>query len=169
MYTPTLFTTTPASPPRLSEAGDGPHRIILMDLNVALSENFGEMQKHVMWDFVRNHERYRQWMVDLLRDEYVILMTARSERWAKPTLRRIQQTTDWRPDEAWFNDTDISGGDAHKIKRHLLRAYVYPIHGTDKSRYLAIESNSRTRGMYAIEGIRAIDCERHGRWEAIPT
>jgi hypothetical protein len=144
------------------------YRIILMDLNVALSENFRDMTRYSMSEFVNFVERYRDWMVELLRHEYTVIMTARSERWAKPTLSRIYRQTGWRPQEAWFNDTNLSGSEAHRIKRHLLQTYVYPIHGRAKSRYLAIESNNRTREMYRRENIRAIDCEREGQWEAIP-
>jgi hypothetical protein len=50
-------------------------RIILMDLNVALSSNFKEMRHHNFETFVKEVEEYRDWMVDLLRPEFVILIT----------------------------------------------------------------------------------------------
>ena len=148
------------------EAPNG--RKILMDLNVALSSNFAEMRQHHMATFVKSVETYRDWMVDLLRDEYVILITARDQRWANDTLRRIHQETGWTPQEAWFNDTGISGQYAPKVKKALLHSYVFPQHGMQVSQYLAIESNSETRKMYQSLGIRAIDCERQGKWHAIP-
>lgn len=148
------------------EAPNG--RKILMDLNVALSSNFHEMRSYPMSQFVKSVETYRDWMVDLLRDEYVILITAREQRWANDTLKRIHQQTGWTPNEAWFNDTGISGQYAPQVKKSLLTAYVFPQHGMQMSQYLAIESNAETRKMYASIGIRAIDCERQGKWHAIP-
>lgn len=158
MMNPTLFDD--------SEAPNG--RIILMDLNVALSENFNEMRNYPFGYFLKEVERYRQWMVELLKDEYVILITAREQRWAKTTLQRIHKQTGWTPQEAWFNDTGIKGSDAPAVKRTLLKNYVFPEHGDTMSQYLAIESNSATREMYRSLGIRAIDCERQGKWHAIP-
>jgi hypothetical protein len=121
-----------------------------------------------MSHFVTNVETYRDWMVDLLKDEYVILITARDQRWANATLKRIAQQTGWTPQEAWFNDTGISGQYAPQVKKTLLHSYVLPNHGTQMSQYLAIESNVETRRMYQSLGIRAIDCERQGQWHAIP-
>lgn len=143
-------------------------RVILMDLNVALSENFDDMRKHSFPHFISSVERYRANMVDLLRAEYVVLITARDARWAKATLRRIHEQTGWLPQEAHFNDTGLTGRDAAEVKRRLLHQYVLPEHGTNLSRYLAIESNSDTRKMYAAQGIRAIDCDRHNSWHVIP-
>lgn len=143
-------------------------RKVLMDLNVALSSNFHEMRKYHMSTFVKSVETYRDWMVDLLRDEYVILITARDIRWRDETLRRIHSLTGWTPQEAWFNDTGISGQYPAQIKKSLVQQYVFPTHGSNTSQFLAIESNIETRRMYKSMGIQAIDCERQGKWHAIP-
>ena len=150
-------------------AGDSPssgQRIILMDLNVALSENFSEMRRYPMWEFVSSVETFRQWMVELLRDEYTIVVTARDIRWRERTLERLHEQTGWTPQEAWFNNTGISGAAA--VKQQLVSQYVLPRHGAAPGEYLAIESNYRTRQMYRALGIRAIDCERDGEWTCIP-
>ena len=39
------------------------------------------------------------------------------------------------------------------IKEHLLREKILPVHGGDAGRYIAIESNPRSREMYARFGI----------------
>ena len=72
-----------------SETGEGSfltpepslNRLILMDLNVALSENFSEMKNHSFINFITSEEKFRQWLIDLLKDEYVIVVTARDTRW----------------------------------------------------------------------------------------
>lgn len=144
-------------------------RIVLMDLNVALSSNFNSMYKYGFEDFVKNRENYRQWMVDLLRKEYVILITARNIKWAIPTLQRIADTTDWQPNVALFNDTKYEGKDAPKIKEHQMINHVFETYGADPNIYHAIESNTSTRQMYKRLGIPSVhDCARFGRWKKLP-
>jgi hypothetical protein len=62
------------------------------------------------------------------------------------TLDRIEEQTGWRPDDACFAPKGWWNPPA--IKEHLLRKEVFPVHGED-ARYIAIESNPRTREMYA--------------------
>ena len=56
-----------------------------MDLNVALSENFSEMKHHSFINFITSEEKYRLWLIDLLREEYVIVITARDIKWKEQT------------------------------------------------------------------------------------
>lgn len=145
-------------------------RIVLMDLNVALSSNFSEMRNHGFADFVDNHERYHKWMVELLRPEFVVLITARNIKWAIPTLKRIADETDWQPDVALFNDTGIDGQDAPAIKEHQMLNRVFKKYGDDTSIYHAIDSNANTRAMYSRLGIESVhDCARgKNRWFRLP-
>lgn len=144
-------------------------RIVLMDLNVALSSNFDSMYKYGFEDFIKNHERYRQWMVELLRPEYVILITARNIKWAIPTLKRIADETDWQPDVALFNDTGYDGADAPKIKEHQMINHVFKNYGDDPTIYHAIESNSGSRAMYRRLGLTSVhDAKRTGKWSELP-
>ena len=121
--------------------------IILLDLNYTLVANSPRhgttperMEKRLAG------ERYRQWLVELVRPHTVVLITARPEAWQLRTLDRIEEQTGWRPQDAcfaprgWFNPP--------AIKERLLLKSVFPIHGRDAG-YLAIESNPRTREMYA--------------------
>jgi len=121
--------------------------IILLDLNYTLVANSPRhgatperMEKRLAG------ECYRQWLVELVRPHTVVLITARPEAWMLRTLDRIEDQTGWRPQDAcfaprgWFNPP--------AIKEHLLHKSVFPIHGRDAG-YLAIESNPRTREMYA--------------------
>jgi len=121
--------------------------IILLDLNYTLVTNSPRhgttperMEKRLAG------EQYRQWLVELVRPHTVVLITARPEAWQLRTLDRIEEQTGWRPQDAcfaprgWFNPP--------AIKEHLLEKAVFPIHGRDAG-YLAIESNPRTREMYA--------------------
>jgi hypothetical protein len=120
---------------------------ILLDLNYTLVANSPRhgttperMEKRLTC------EQYRQWLVELVRPHTVVLITARPEAWQLRTLDRIEEQTGWRPQDAcfaprgWFNPP--------AIKEHLLEKAVFPIHGRD-AKYLAIESNPRTREMYA--------------------
>ena len=144
-----------------------PKRIILMDLNVALSENFSEMKHHSFINFITSEEKYRLWLIDLLREEYVIVITARDIKWKEQTLKRIFEESGWNPQEALFNDTGMKGDNPPEIKKAAMEKYVLPNHGSSAN-YLAIESNASTRSMYKKLGVKAIDCLREGSWTEIP-
>ena len=121
--------------------------IILLDLNYTLVANNSargtapeRMEKRLA------NEQYRQWLVELIRPHIVVLMTARPETWMLRTLDRIEAQTGWRPQNACF--APRGWWNAPAIKQHLLKKDVFPIHGED-ARYIAIESNPRSREMYA--------------------
>lgn len=121
--------------------------IILLDLNYTLVAN---SPKHgttpVRMEKRLAGEQYRQWLVELVRPHTVVLITARPETWTMQTLDRIEEQTGWRPQDACFAPKGWWNPPA--IKEHLLKRDVFPIHGED-AKYLAIESNPRTREMYA--------------------
>jgi hypothetical protein len=125
--------------------------IILLDLNYTLVANNPargttpeRMEKRLA------NEKYRQWLIELVRPHTVVLITARPEKWMLRTLDRIESETGWRPQEACFAPTGWWNPPA--IKEHLLKKDVFPFHG-GFDRYLAIESNPKTREMYAKFGI----------------
>ena len=126
---------------------DSARPIILLDLNYTLVANNSarsvateRMEKRLA------HEQYRQWLVELVRPHPVILMTARPKTWMIKTLDRIEEQTGWRPLDACFAPKGWWNPPA--IKEHLLKKDVFQNHGED-ARYIAIESNPRTREMYA--------------------
>lgn len=128
--------------------------IILLDLNYTLVANSPRRGTTPPPMAVRlRTERYRMWLIELVRPHHVILMTARPCRWREPTLARILQGTGWFPQEAFF--ADRSPGAPPGIKQRILMDHVYPRHGRN-AHYLAIESNPRTRAMYARHGIPAV-------------
>jgi hypothetical protein len=136
---------------RSSTTSPGGSPIILLDLNYTLVANnpprgttSPRMAKRL------EEERYRQWLVELVRPHTVILVTARPDRWKEATLDRIEQETGWRPDHACFAPRGWWNPPA--IKDYLLKKEIFPVHGDD-ARYIAIESNPRTREIYARFGI----------------
>lgn len=128
--------------------------IILLDLNYTLVANSPKRGTASPPMAVRLHtERYRQWLVELVRPHHVILITARPSRWREATLERIHQTTGWRPQEAFFAECGYGGPPG--IKQRILMAHVFPRHGHHAA-YFAIESNPGTRAMYVRHGIEAV-------------
>ena len=125
--------------------------IILLDLNYTLVANSSKhgttperMEKRLAG------ERYRQWLVELVRPHTVILISARPDRWLQATLVSIEQNTGWRPDAACF--APMGWWNPPAIKEHLLHRDIFPQWGRN-SKYLAIESNPRSRAMYAMFNI----------------
>jgi hypothetical protein len=131
--------------------------IVLLDLNYTFVENQAETAKLGGEDFGRRleFERYRRWLLDLVRDGHVILITARPERYRVRTLARIDSLLGWQPDEAYFNEHDLAPA---VCKQQLLLTKIFPKYGkpADGTRYFAVESNPRTAIMYAGYGIPAL-------------
>ena len=121
--------------------------IILLDLNYTLvANNPARGVTPPRMETRLAAEEYRQWLVELVRPHTVILITARPVAWMVKTLDRIEEQTGWRPQDACFAPRGWWNPPA--IKEHLLKRDVFPAHGED-ARYIAIESNPRTREMYA--------------------
>jgi len=121
--------------------------IILLDLNYTLvANNPARGTTPVRMDKRLANEQYRQWLVELVRPHTVVLITARPDTWTVRTLDRIEEQTGWRPQDSCF--APKGWWNPPSIKEHLLIKNVFPTHGDD-ARYLAIESNPRTREMYA--------------------
>ncbi len=127
----------------------------LLDLNYTLVGNSPERGSPSIRPFINQleQETYRQWLVELLRPHFVILITARPVKYREPTLERIAALCHWQPQEAYFAEINNR---PPAIKKHLLNTYILPQHGTDGSQYLAIESNPMTQGMYRNHGIKSV-------------
>ena len=135
--------------------------IILLDLNYTLVANSPKhgttperMEKRLAG------ERYRQWLVELVCPHTVILISARPDRWLQATLVSIEQKTGWRPEAACFAPRGWWNPPA--IKEHLLHREVFQQWGRN-SKYLAIESNPRSRAMYAKFGITSLWVNSSGK------
>jgi hypothetical protein len=131
--------------------------IVLLDLNYTFVDNQAETAKLGGEDFGRrlDFERYRRWLLDLVREGHVILITARPEKYRERTLARIDSLLGWKPDEAYFNEHDLMPA---VCKQEVLLTRIFPKYGrpSDGARYLAVESNPRTAFMYAGYGIPAL-------------
>lgn len=120
------------------------NKIILLDLNYTLVGNSVENKMTRPWTRKIRKESYREWLLDLVRDEYVILITARPEYQKDLTLDNIEKVLNWQPQEAYFNEIDQR---PPACKERILSKYIFPKHGEDAN-YFAIESNPQTKRMY---------------------
>ena len=83
-------------------------------------------------------------------------ISARPERQWEETLTNILRKTGWQPQEWYFNDIDAW---PPVFKKSALQRFIFPRYGEDGSLYYAVESNPRTRAMYAKFGIVAAPYE----------
>lgn len=146
---------TPSNPhPRGRRPRDG-QLIVLLDLNYTLVGNSPE-QRHVRPPQKKiAGETYRRQLVELCRPHFTILITARPQKQIEWSLASIAEKLDgWQPDLALFNEN--RDWRPEQWKRYALEEYVFPVCGNDASRFLALESNPRTRSMYAGFGIMAL-------------
>ena len=122
-------------------------RIILLDLNVTLSANAQQWRglqarKHGSYrrradapdnlptyaEWIAQRERYRQWLVELLRDEFVIIVTVRRKVYESITLQRIADQTGWVPQGACFRGTESPEGETlHRADRPAVRRRPEPV------------------------------------------
>ena len=103
-------------------------KIILLDLNYTLIE-----------------------LVEKIKDNYVILITATPYEKSFDSIKHIEENTDLKIEESYWNFNKSPP----ELKEYWLKKAVFPSHGEDPSKYLAIESNKDTRAMYAKYGIEA--------------
>lgn len=127
-------------------------KICLLDLNYTLVAN--QAQTHGIRPFSARlaAEEYRGDLIDAVRSDLVILVTARPRGQEKQTLDNIQRKTGWLPDEWYFNDVHAA---PPVFKESALIRFVLPKYGDRLSDFYAVESNPTTRIMYATHQISA--------------
>ncbi len=139
-----------------------PPKIVLLDYQCTLCSNGYGRGKWFNDPATKNRpfsewiaqEKMRNWMIPLLFGKRVIMITARKTRWENVTLTQIKKETGWLPDEWYFNPDEATPPE-HKFR--ILKEKVFPRHGTpQQTSYIALESNSMTRQMYADNNIFAI-------------
>ncbi len=125
-------------------------KIILLDLNYTLISNSWAIRYDKLPQKIFNR-KYEHELVDLIKDNYIILITASPYYTSYDSLKHIEENTDLKISESYWN----FGKRPPELKRYWLEKAVLPTHGDDPDKYLAIESNPRTREMYAEFGIEA--------------
>jgi hypothetical protein len=162
--------------PIIEPSFDGkPADVILLDYVYTLVANSGDCPRQysqIPGGFAGwiPKERYRTWLVDLLRGhERVLIVTARPERHKVLTLAHLKDVTGWEPHDAFFNYT---GSPPPLSKLLALRYYIFPRFGNpDKTGYMGLESNPKTRSMYAKQGIFSLPVPINTKrsWKTLPT
>lgn len=142
-------------------------RICLLDLNYTLVSNHAATKTLRPFSRRLEAEEYRADLIEAVRGDHVILITARPDRQQEETLANILRKTGWQPQEWYFNDIDAW---PPAFKKSALQRFIFPKHGEDGGLYYAVESNPRTRAMYRRYGIEAQPCDVFikGRRPALP-
>ena len=125
-------------------------KIILLDLNYTLIANSKEIWNYPLEKKIKS-QKYEEELIELIRENYVILITASPYKRSHKILRDIKAKTGFKPDESYWN----FGGQPPQVKKYWMENEVIPKHGDDADKYLAIESNPATRRMYKKLGIEA--------------
>jgi len=131
-------------------------RICLLDLNFTLVGNQAVSRALRPFSARMAAEEYRLDLIERIKDDYVIIITARPTYQASQTMANIKKKTGWQPAEYYFNDTD---SEPPVFKESALKRFVFPKHGNDGALYYAVESNPKTRSMYREYGIAAAPYE----------
>ena len=126
------------------------NKIILLDLNYTLISNSWAIRFEKFPQKI-NKRKYEHELIKLINDNYIILITASPYETSYDSLKHIEENTDLKIDESYWNFKKRPPA----LKRYWLEKAVLPTHGDDPEKYLAIESNEKTREMYAEFGIEA--------------
>lgn len=126
--------------------------IYLLDLNYTLVDKEKDAPRICPMELQIELETYRQWLIDMLKGKYVILTTARMQKYEIFTLNQIYTKTNWLPNESFFS---IFRHLPHIKKEWILKWRIFPKHGNNPEQFFAIESNPQTRAMYAKYGIKS--------------
>lgn len=125
-------------------------KIILLDLNYTLIANSKEIWNYPLEKKIKS-QQYELDLIELIKDNYVILITASPYKRSHKILRDIKEKTGFEVDESYWN----FGAQPPQVKKYWMENEVIPKHGDDADKYLAIESNPNTRRMYKKLGIEA--------------
>jgi hypothetical protein len=131
-------------------------KICLLDLNYTLVRNQAASRMLRPFSARMNAEEYRLDLIEKIKDDYVIIITARPTYQAAQTMANIEKKTGWQPAEYYFNDTE---SEPPVFKRSALQRFIFPKHGNAGAIYYAVESNPKTRTMYSEYGIFATPYE----------
>lgn len=124
-------------------------KVFLLDLNYTLVSN----SEIIIKPFSKQiqNEEYRIDLINILKDKYVILVTARPDKYKQETLAHIRKVTGWNPRLAYFNDLNLT---SPAFKERLLNDHIFPNYQPES--LIAIESNPKTRAMYKRNKIKAL-------------
>ena len=125
-------------------------KIILLDLNYTLISNSWKI-KDDKYPYKILNRQYELELVDKIKDNYVILITASPDKRSDKILNDLKEKTGFVPDESFWN----FGKEPPELKKYWMEKEIIPQHGDDMEKYLAIESNPKTRRMYKKLGIEA--------------
>ena len=125
-------------------------KIILLDLNYTLIANSKEIRTMPLDKKIKS-QKYETDLINLIKDNHVILITASPYRRSHKILRDLKEKTGFEPDESFWN----FGRQPPALKKYWMENEVIPQHGEEGDKYLAIESNPATRRMYKKLGIEA--------------
>ncbi len=132
-------------------------KIILLDLNYTLISNSWEIRFDRLPQKIYNR-KYEHKLIDLIKDNYVILITASPYETSYDSLKHIKENTSLKIDESYWNFKKSPP----ELKHYWMKKAVLPTHGNNPEQYLAIESNEKTRAMYNRLGIEA-----RSKWDFI--
>lgn len=124
-------------------------KIILLDLNYTLVSNSD--QKINPFENQIKQETYRSELLSKLQSDFVILITARPDKYKKQTLESLKRKNSFVPMDAFFNKYDSPPPVCKEI---ILNKYLLQRFNINKM--LAIESNPKTRAMYKRHNIKAV-------------
>lgn len=135
------------------------NKIILLDLNYTLISNsdkcFGAYPRRIY------KQKYEKELIDVIKNNYVILITARPITYKEETLRHLKKLTNFEPDDSYWNFEKNKGDmQPHKLKEYWLEKEIFKKYGDNPNLYFAIESNKLTRKMYHKKGINAISKQK---------
>lgn len=127
-------------------------KICLLDLNYTLVSNQADTRLLRPFSKRLEAEEYRIDLINAIKDDTVVIVTARPNYQQEATMENIFKKTGWKPEAEYFNDINA---EPPAYKESALNRFIFDRYGRDAARYYAVESNPETRKMYDRYGIKA--------------
>jgi len=130
-------------------------KVCLLDLNYTLVKN--QRETRLLYPFSKrlSAEEYREDLIEKIKKDFdsVLIITARPDCQREATMDNIWNKTGWKPAGTYFNQYNL---DPPACKERALIEYVFPMFEGECVEYVGIESNPKTREMYAKHKISAM-------------
>lgn len=105
-------------------------KIILMDLNYTLISNSWPIRYEKLPEKI-NKRQYEHQLIELIKDNYIILITASPYCTSYDSLKHIEENTDLKIAESFWNFNKRP----HELKKYWLEKAVLPTHGDNPEKY----------------------------------
>ena len=139
--------------------------IYLLDLNYTLAEKVSINFQNFTYDVSK--DKYRNDLVQKLKNERVFLITARTENYKDETIEKIKKETDLQIERFYFKPLNKKFQKVEFFKSDIVKQLF--LEGFNPEDFFGIESNVNTRNEYLKLNVKSLDYKNFMKEELCQT